>query len=111
AGEHLLCMEWLDKLSDLQQYGKIALWGAGAKGATFANLIDPACRLIDCIVDLNPNKQGGFVPGTGHPIIAPKELVKRNVRCAILMNPNYRSENMQLLAEANIAIDLIDWSA
>lgn len=111
ADEHLLCMEWLVRLSDLQQHGKMALWGAGAKGATFANLIDPACRLIDCIVDLNPNKQGGFVPGTGHPIIAPKELVKRNVRCAILMNPNYRSENMQLLAEANIAIDLIDWSA
>jgi len=110
AGEQALLHTWRSRLSELKQRGKVALWGAGAKGATFANLVDPACHLIDCVVDLNPNKQGGFIPGTGHPIIAPKELVQRDVRSAVLMNPNYRSENMQLLAEAGISIDLIDWS-
>jgi hypothetical protein len=101
---------WLDRLFDLATRGKVALWGAGAKGATFANLIDPDARLVDCVVDLNPNKQGCYIPGTGHPIVAPAELTSRGIRSAILMNPNYLEENQRLLAECGIAVDLMDWS-
>jgi SAM-dependent methyltransferase len=98
------------QLRALGTHGKVALWGAGAKGATLANLVDPDGMLVDCVVDLNPNKQGGFIPGTGHPIVAPTDLVQRGVKSAVLMNPNYRAENLQLLAQAGINIDLIDWS-
>lgn len=108
--EKILRQQWLDRLLTLKTRGKVALWGAGAKGATFANLVDPDCVLIDCVVDLNPNKQGRYIPGTGHPIVAPSELAKRGVSNAVLMNPNYREENLKLLAEADIELDLIDWS-
>jgi 2-polyprenyl-3-methyl-5-hydroxy-6-metoxy-1,4-benzoquinol methylase len=101
---------WLARLRVLGQNGKVALWGAGAKGATFANLVDPKCALIDCVVDLNPNKQGGFIPGTGHPIVAPADLPGRGVCNAVLMNPNYRDENLQLLAKSGLELNLIDWS-
>lgn len=110
ADEKKLCQYWLVRLSELSQNGKLALWGAGAKGATFANLIDPDCIFIDCLVDLNPNKQGCFIPGTGHPILAPEELLQRNVLRAVLMNPNYREENVKLLAVLGINLNLIDWS-
>ncbi len=110
ADEQTLREAWLARLHDLGQNGKVALWGAGAKGATFANLVDPDCALIDCVVDLNPNKQGRFIPGTGHPIVAPTDLPGRGVCNAVLMNPNYRKENLQLLAEAGIELNLIDWS-
>lgn len=110
ADEQKLKESWLARLRVLQQDGKVALWGAGAKGATFANLVDSNCILIDCIVDLNPNKQGHFVPGTGHPIIAPADLHARGVRHAVLMNPNYRQENIRLLASNGIELNLIDWS-
>ena len=108
--EAALRQKWLSKLQGLKAHGKVALWGAGAKGATFANLVDPGCTLIDCVVDLNPNKQGHYLPGTGHPIVAQAELPRRGVKSAVLMNPNYREENLRLLAEAGIALDLIDWS-
>lgn len=108
--EHKLRDAWLIRLRDLRCTGKVALWGAGAKGATFANLVDPHCTLIDCVVDLNPNKQGCFVPGTGHPIVSPSDLKGRRVHNAILMNPNYRDENLKLLAESGIQLNLIDWS-
>lgn len=101
---------WLAKLLSLKAGGNIALWGAGAKGATFANLVDPDCKLIDCVVDLNPKKQGGFIPGTGHPIVSPTMLLDRAVTSAVLMNPNYRQENLQLLNNAGIRLDLIDWN-
>lgn len=110
ADEQKLREAWLARLRDLGQSGKVALWGAGAKGATFANLVDPDCALIDCVVDLNPNKQGRFIPGTGHPIVAPADLPIRGVCNAVLMNSNYRQENLQILAEAGIELNLIDWS-
>jgi 2-polyprenyl-3-methyl-5-hydroxy-6-metoxy-1,4-benzoquinol methylase len=111
ADEAVLRQQWLARLLELKAKGKVALWGAGAKGATCANLVDPDCALIDCVVDLNPNKQGRYIPGTGHPIVAPADLPRRGVKSAILMNPNYREENLRLLAEAGIELDLIDWSA
>lgn len=102
--------QWKARLADLTGQGKTALWGAGAKGATLAHLVDPNQELIDCVVDINPNKQGKYIPGTGHPIIAPQGLVDRGVKQAVLMNPNYREENLRLLEMAGIEIKLIDWS-
>lgn len=100
--------EWHARIEHLRSKGKIAIWGAGAKGTSFAHLVDPTCRDIDCLIDLNPNKQGKFVPATGHPIVAPEMLAARGVRTAILMNPNYRVENEALLAAASIDVTLIE---
>lgn len=110
AMEDELRRRWRARLLELGTLGPLALWGAGAKGATLANLVDPDGAHIDCVVDLNPNKQGRFIPGTGHPIVAPAELTGRGVTRAILMNPNYREENLRLLAEHGINLDLLDWS-
>lgn len=106
--ERVLIQHWQKRIKELHSIGEVAIWGAGAKGVTFANLLDPHCELIDCVVDLNPNKQGGFVPGTGHPIISYQDLPKRNVATAILMNPNYREENQVLLQKAGIKVNLMD---
>jgi len=108
--EGQLRQRWQARLIELSAKGPVALWGAGAKGATLANLVDPNGTHIDCVVDLNPNKQGCFIPGTGHPIVAPADLPGRGVKRAILMNPNYREENLRLLAEHGITLDLLDWS-
>jgi len=98
---------WEGRLAGLREAGKVALWGAGAKGAAFANLLDPACELIECVVDLNPNKQGRFLPGTGHPIVGFRELGERGVPNAVLMNPNYRMENQDLLDRFDIHTKLV----
>ncbi|MNY47131.1 hypothetical protein D3C86_1823740 [compost metagenome] len=85
----------------------VALWGAGAKGVTFANLLDPARKLIDCIVDLNPDKQGKFIPGSGHPIINYEELQEREINAIIVMNPNYEAEIRQLILDLGLSIDIL----
>lgn len=108
--EHALLSRWQQRIAELLTSGKVALWGAGAKGATMANLVDPQANLIDCIVDLNPNKQGRYIPGSGHPIVSLDVLSNRNIRHVILMNPNYRAENLGLIKQAGIEINLIDWS-
>lgn len=106
--EQRLRDDWGARLKMLCKQGKVAIWGAGAKGTTFAHLVDPECRYIECLVDLNPGKQGKYVPGTGHPIVGVEGLVEHNVSFAILMNPNYREENESLLAAAGISIQLIE---
>ena len=76
---------------------------------SFANLADPEGRILDCLVDINPHKQGCFVAGTGHPIVVPAQLVPRGVRNVVLMNPNYRQENAALLATMDCSARLVDW--
>lgn len=109
ANDASLQMKFGALLRELGTHGKIALWGAGAKGATFANLIDRDCQIIDSVADINPNKQGRFLPGSGHPIVSPADLGHRGVRSVVLMNPNYRDEVTALLATLGLQINVIDW--
>jgi SAM-dependent methyltransferase len=91
----------------LGAHGGVAVWGAGAKGVTFVNLLDPTNRLIDCLVDINPAKQSLFTPGTGHPLVAPHELAGRAVVAAIVMNENYLPECAALIETLNLEMTLI----
>ncbi len=107
ATESALTNTWQAKVRQLERE-KIAIWGAGAKGVTFANLVDPERALITCLVDLNPQKQGSYVPGTGHPIVDYRELGDLGVTTAILMNPNYREENQALLGQGGLSVKLVE---
>ena len=99
---------WRRTIESERRRGPVALWGAGAKGVTLANLVDPDGELVDCVVDLNPRKQGNYLPGTGHPIVAPEALGARGVVAAVPMNPNYREENVEILARNGLAVRLVD---
>ena len=46
---------WLESIRRRGETGAIALWGAGAKGVTLANLVDPEQTLFECVVDVNPS--------------------------------------------------------
>ena len=105
--EHELKESWHIKTKLLAEQGKLAVWGAGAKGVTFAQLVDPECKYIECIIDLNSNKQGKFLPGSGHPIVGVIEARTRNIKHAILMNPNYLEENTSLIKQEKLDLTLI----
>lgn len=98
---------WIAQVESLKARGKVAIWGAGAKGATFVDLVDRDRSRIDCVVDINPSKQGQFIPGTGHPIVAPRELAERGIGSTILMNPNYALEIRDLLERERIDTRLV----
>lgn len=77
-------------LKSLSEKDAIFLWGAGAKGVMYANLIDPNAEFISGIVDVNPDKQGGFIPGSGHMVISPDQLPQTGL--IVIMNENYTDE-------------------
>jgi 2-polyprenyl-3-methyl-5-hydroxy-6-metoxy-1,4-benzoquinol methylase len=96
------------QIAKLQERGRVALWGAGAKGVTLANLIDPHQESISAVIDLNPHKHGGYIPGTGHPIISYLDIEQYDIKSAILMNPNYHQENLDLLKNEHLDLLLVD---
>lgn len=100
---------WQATVRELAGARRLALWGAAAKGVTFANLVDPDRAYFECLVDINPAKQGGYVPGTGHPILGPAALVERGVSAAVLLNPAYKHEVEAMLREQQLAIDILDF--
>jgi hypothetical protein len=97
-----------ERVIDLSRRGPLAIWGAAAKGVTLANLIDPDGSLIACIVDINSNKQGKFLPGTAHPIVGPADIGALDVRTALITNPNYFEENSRIVRNAGLNLELVD---
>ncbi|HAB15397.1 MAG TPA: class I SAM-dependent methyltransferase [Verrucomicrobiota bacterium] len=67
-----------------------AIWGAGAKGVALANLL-PATKPA-FVVDANPQKQGGIIPGTRVPIISPEDRRLDAIGLILIANPNYAKE-------------------
>lgn len=99
---------WRQVLAECGKTGPVAVWGAAAKGTTFVTTIDPGADTIDCLIDVNPKKQGGFTPLTGHAILSPQQAAERGVRTAIIMNPNYRDEIAALCRAEAYPFDLLD---
>ena len=63
------------------------------------------------MIDINPNKQGRYLPGTGHQIIDFKDIKKYNIDSVILMNQNYFDEVKTILKQSNINIEILQWKS
>lgn len=95
--------DWRARLAGADPYGKrLALWGAGSKGVTFLNLLQPGEQIAG-IVDINPHKQGCFTAGTGHPILPPAALRTLQPHEVVVMNPLYAEEVAATLREVGCA--------
>ena len=80
----------------------VAIWGAGAKGSTFLNVLDKQCNKVKCVIDINPKKQHQYIGGTGHYIIKPDELSGQEIDNIIVMNLNYSDEIKSITDPLNI---------
>jgi SAM-dependent methyltransferase len=110
AAEKSRLARWGQLLERLTADGPVVVWGAGAKGATFCNLADPDARRVAGVVDVNPAKQGHYLPGTGHPILAPAAAA--DAAAVIVLNPNYTAEVADALGRLGsraAVIDLMRW--
>jgi hypothetical protein len=67
-----------------------ALWGAGAKGVALVNQMTDTRP--DFVIDVNPAKQGGALPGTRIPIVSPEAPQIGGIGLILIANPNYAEE-------------------
>ena len=79
--------------------GRIAAYGAAAKGSTLVNFADIGPELVDFVVDRNVHKHGLVMPGTHIPIRAPEALLAEQPDYVLLLAWNYRDEVMEQQAE------------
>ena len=78
---------------------RLAAYGAAAKGATLLNATGLDATLIDFVVDVNPHKQGRWIPGARLPIVAPAVLLERQPDHLLVLAWNYLDEVRRQQAE------------
>jgi 2-polyprenyl-3-methyl-5-hydroxy-6-metoxy-1,4-benzoquinol methylase len=75
-------------------------YGAPAKGNTLLNYCGIATDTIEYTVDLNPYKQGLFLPGAHIPIYSPEKIAETKPDYIVVLPWNLKSEIMGQLAYA-----------
>ncbi|MGB2959650.1 MAG: methyltransferase domain-containing protein [Bacteroidota bacterium] len=80
----------------------VAVWGGGSKGVTFLNTVKQGNQ-AGFMVDINPRKQGMYVPGTGQEVIAPERLREVRPDVLIVMNPIYEKEIRKNLSDLGVS--------
>jgi len=84
--------EWEQRLGEFGRSGKhVVLWGSGSKAVSFLTTLENA-GIVNHVVDINPFRQGHFMPGTGQAILAPDDLVHHRPDVVIVLNPIYAEE-------------------
>lgn len=81
--------------NEIKKHKTNYVWGAGAKGIAFANILDPHGLQIASIIDINPKKQGHYAPLTAHVCQSPDSVDWSALEpdtCLWIMNDNYARE-------------------
>jgi len=98
---------WRGRLDSWRAEGKTAvIWGSGSKGVSFLTTLGLDDGIAGA-VDINPHRQGYFMPGTGHRIFGPDDLVELKPDVVIVMNPIYREEIAADLAKRGLTPEIL----
>lgn len=70
------------------------VWGGGSKGVIFSLLRERVGYPVDRVIDINPAKQGKYLPATGLQILSPNDGLAGLPKGTVIhvMNPNYLAE-------------------
>lgn len=71
-----------------------AVWGGASKGVLFSLMMERAGVTVENVIDINPAKQGRFLPATGIEVQPPEQVLPRLLDGATIyvMNSNYLPE-------------------
>jgi SAM-dependent methyltransferase len=80
------------------EQNRTVIWGGSSKGVIFALLKARAGQPVTTVIDINPAKQGKFLPGTGLQVKAPDQGLAgmRSGSTIYVMNSNYLEEIKQM---------------
>jgi hypothetical protein len=98
---------WRDFVQSRHAAGKrVAIWGGGSKGVSFLTT-DGLGAEVSQVVDINPFKQGKYLPVTAHRVSAPEDLKAAPPDTVIVMNPIYLPEIGAQLASMGLHPELV----
>jgi hypothetical protein len=85
---------------------RIAIWGSGSKAVAFFSAVGCPSE-VTCLVDINPFRRGHYTPGTGHLIVAPRDLPAIRPDVVIVMNHLYQDEVAAELDRLGLSVELL----
>ena len=83
---------------ELRNGGSVAVWGASSKAVGFLSVVPGVTR----VVDVNPHKQGMWLPGVGLMVENPTNLASDPPTLVVPMNPIYLDEIREDLQRTGI---------
>jgi hypothetical protein len=78
---------------------KIAIWGGASKGVTLTLLVGDQAGDISAAIDINPAREGSFMPVSGLRVVLPETAQRERITKAYVVNPVYREEIAQYCRE------------
>jgi len=98
---------WKDRLQGFHTDGKkVVVWGSGSKCVAFLTTLNVG-KEIEYVVDINPYREGKFIPGAAKRIMSPDFLRSYNPDYIIIMNPAYSKEIQQALNNMDISTKVL----
>lgn len=85
--------------NELAKKHSIAAYGAAAKGNTLLNVCKLNNHHISFVADLNPNKQGKFLPGSHIPVSSPDRIFKEKPSILLILPWNIADEIREQMKE------------
>lgn len=85
-------------LAEKRRGASIAAYGAAAKGNTLLNYTGIGRDILDYVADLNPVKQGRFLPGTHVPVVSPDRIAETKPDLVLILPWNLRDEIAEQLS-------------
>ena len=84
----------------------VVVWGSGSKCVSFLTTLQVG-QEIDYLVDINPYREGKFIPGAAKRIMSPNFLKSYNPDYVIVMNAAYCSEIQQALDDMHVSTKVL----
>ncbi len=98
---------WRTRLADFaENHSRVVVWGSGGKGTSFLNALDTG-GIIHYVVDINPNRQGQHIGGSGQQIVSPEFLTEYQPNVIVITNPLYEREIKDQVAELGLSAEYL----
>jgi len=100
---HRKLMAWQEELETLARTGqKVIAWGGGVRAISFLSRLRIK-EQIEYVVDINPNKQGKFLPLTGQEVVGPEFVRDYRPDVVFITNNTFTAEIRQQVAEMGVS--------
>jgi 2-polyprenyl-3-methyl-5-hydroxy-6-metoxy-1,4-benzoquinol methylase len=79
-------------VSKLGKFKNIYIWGISGRTIHFLTNYSIGAETIRYGVDMDPRKQGKYIPGTGQKIVSPEACIAGSPDAVVVLNENYVDE-------------------
>ncbi len=98
---------WRSEIERRYKQGqRVVLWGAGSKAVSFCTSLGLQ-QEVDYAIDINPFKQGKFLPGSAHRVLGPEHVKIDRPDCVVVMNPIYEREIVNQLHKMGVTPEIL----